>query len=111
MGGVSWYEVELDPATRPFEPFLHHFGMMVFGIIEKNVNPSFMRIQDHDRCQKRDRALGVDGEHLQHPGFPGLKINGSMDVETISAAGLRNGNLGVLWRPAPRGSRRVRRMH
>jgi hypothetical protein len=73
MGAISRDEVKLDPATRPFQPFLHHFGMVVSGVVEKDVDPSFLRIHDHDRRQKRDGAFGIDGERLQHPGFAGLK--------------------------------------
>jgi hypothetical protein len=73
---------------------------MVFDVVEKNVDQPLGGVHDHNRHQKGDGALCVDGEHFQHFGFAGLQINGAMDVEAITTAGLGDGNFGAFRRPA-----------
>jgi len=43
--------------------------------------------------QQPDRRDGVDGFDLDHPGLPSLQIDGAVNVDALSPAGLLDGEL------------------
>lgn len=51
MRAVARNEMELDPASVPCQPLLNQGGMVVPGIVEKDMNASFRGIHHHDRIK------------------------------------------------------------
>ena len=64
--------MQLDPAARLGQPILHKLGVMVAGIVQKNMDYRQQRIQRFERFQQPDRRGGIDGFGLDHAGLPGL---------------------------------------
>ena len=100
-----------DPAVGPRKPVLHEFGVMIARIVEKDMDERQHRIEGFDRLQKPDRRDGVDGFDLDHPGLPGLQIDGAMNVDALTSARLFDRQLFRLGRPAADRPRRMGRMH
>ena len=61
------------------------------------------RIEPLNRLQQPDRRDGVDGFDLDHPGLPSLQIDGAMNVDALSPAGLLNGELAQAGAQQPAG--------
>ena len=97
--------MQLDPATRPGEPFLHELGMMITRIVEKNMDEREHRIERLDRFQKPDRRGGVDGRGLDHLGLPGLQIDRAVNVDALTPARLLDRELAWLGATAADGPR------
>ena len=111
MRAVCWDEVKDDPAIRPFQPFLHHLGMMVASVVQKHMDSTLFRIKKLYRRQKRHRALGIHRQRFEHARLARFKIDRAVNVQTIPPTGLfhRDGN--AFRRPAAHGPYGMRRMH
>ena len=100
-----------DPAIGPRKPVLHELGVMIARIVEKDMDERQHRIEGFDRFQKPDRRGGVDGCDLDHPGLTSRQIDGAMNIDALTSAGLFDRQLVRLGRPAADGPRRMGRMH
>jgi len=92
--------MELDPAIGPGQPFLHQSRMVIFGVIQKDVNELFGGIHRHNRDEERNRALRIDGQRLDHARASRLQVKGAVDVEPVPSAVLFHRNLRLFRRPA-----------
>src|SRR5271166_4340914 len=111
MGAIGRNEVELDPAPRPCQPSLHQLGVVVAGIVHKQMDQPLARIHRLDRPQQHDHADCIHRRRLDHTGLAGFEINRTVNVQTLPAAGLRHRKLRVFRRPAPHRPHGMRRMH
>ena len=82
--------MELDPALRSRQLGLYQLGVVVAGIVHKQMDQPLARIHRLDRHQQHDRAHGIHRRRLDHAGFSGLEINRTVNVQTLPAAGLRH---------------------
>ena len=85
--------------------------MVVSGIVKKDVNEPLGRIHQRDRYQQRDPAQGVNRRRFDHTGCAGFQIDGAVNVQSLSPAGLFKSDFGVLRRPTARWPHLVRGMH
>ena len=69
------------------------------------------RIESFNRFQKSDRRAGVDGCGLDHPGLTSCQVEGAMNIDALTSAGLLDRQLVLLWRPAADRPRRMGRVH
>src|SRR3954447_20243463 len=89
-----------DPTGGPRQPRHHHLGVVIAGVVEKHMDHPLGRIVGLDHRQKCDQGRGVDRQLVAHEGGARLQVDRAMDVEAVPAAGLIDGDLGVLGRPA-----------
>ena len=87
--------MQLDPAPRPSQPGLNQLGVMIAGIVQKDVDEPHIRIPRLDRHQQHDHAESVHRQHILDHGLAGFEIDRAMDVQAVSAAALfdRDGNV------------------
>src|SRR5277367_5469522 len=52
--------MQLDPATRSGQPFLHEFGVMIARVVQEYVDADHQRIERFQRFQQPDRRYRVD---------------------------------------------------
>jgi hypothetical protein len=69
--------MHLNPAPGLGQPFLNEHGMVVSGIVKKDVNEPLGGIQQRDRYQQRDRAQGVNRRRFDHTGCARFQIDGA----------------------------------
>ena len=69
------------------------------------------RIEPLNQLQQPDRRDGVDGFDLDHPGLPSLQIDGAVNVDALSPAGLLDGELATGRGPTAGGAHGVGGMH
>jgi len=58
---IAMRAIGRNETAGPREPFLHPLGVMVAGIVEKDMNERQQRIERFDRVQELDRRGGIDG--------------------------------------------------
>jgi hypothetical protein len=104
-------EVQFDAASWPCEPFLHQSGVMVAGIIEKQMNEPLAGMHVLNGNQQPDGALRIDSQGFQHCDPPGLQIDGAVNVQIVSARSLLKSDFGVARPPASNGASFVGWMH
>ena len=100
MRTIGWDEVKNDAAPRLIKPLPHHLGVVIAGVVEEDMDQTHRRVHCLEAGQQGDCADGVNGQHVDHPGLPGLKVDGAVDVEAVAAAGLLDGEIDLLGRPA-----------
>jgi hypothetical protein len=88
MRAIGRNEVALDPAPWSRQPSLHQLGVVVAGIVQKQMDQPLARIHRLDRPHQHDRADRIHCHRLDHQGFAGLEINRAVDVQALAAAGL-----------------------
>ena len=110
MRAVWRDEAQPDSAARLSQPVLHRLGVMIARIVQIDMDERQQRIESLKRLQQPDRLYGNDGFDLDHPGLPGLQINGTVNVDALTAACLFDGELLVNRCPATRGRRGMGRM-
>ncbi len=103
--------MQLDPAPRPSQPSLHELGVVVAGIVHKDVDQAQTWIHRLNRRQQHDRAHGIHRQHILHDGLASLELDRAMDVQPVPAAALFNCDGNVLRPPAANRPHRVGRMH
>ena len=74
-------EVQYALATLSLEPFTHSLGMMVAGIVQVDVDPSFLGMCSFDRLEQGDKTSCIDFGHFQHLCLARLQIDRAMNVE------------------------------
>ena len=84
---------------------------MIFGVVQKHMNPSLERIHNLDGHQERNRSHGIDRQRLDHACVSGFQINRAVDIQAIAPTGLLDRDFGSLLCPTTRWPHRVRRMH
>src|SRR5260370_18124088 len=62
--------------------------MVVSGIVKKDANEPLGRIHQRERCQQRDRSQGVNRRRFDHTGCARFQIDGAVNVQSLSPAGL-----------------------
>ena len=97
---IGWSVMKPDPTGGPRQPRHHHLGVVIAGVVEKHMDHPLGRIVELDHCQKCDQGRGVDRQLVAHEGGARLQVDRALDVEAVPAAGLIDGDLGVLGRPA-----------
>src|ERR1035437_1426157 len=97
---IPAYCPHLNPIERLSQPFPHNPGVVIFRIVEKNMDERQHRIERLDRFEQPDRRGGVDGQRLNHPGLPGLQVDRAMDVDALASAGLLDRQVVLFGRPA-----------
>ena len=80
MRAIGGNEVQLDPAARLCQPFLHEYSMVIARVVEKDMDVRHRRILRFDRLQQPDCSCGIDGFHVDHGGFASLQINRAMNI-------------------------------
>lgn len=81
MRTIGRDEVQHALAFLSLEPFTHALGMMVAGIVQVDMNPSFMGMCSFDRLEQCDQAFCIDFGHFQHLCVARLQIDRTMNVE------------------------------
>jgi len=102
---------ELDPARRSRQPSLHQLGVVVAGVVHKQMDQPLAGIHRLDRPQQHDHADRIHRCRLDHTGSAGLEIDRTVNVQALPAAGLRHRKRCVFRRPAPHRPHRMGRMH
>ena len=111
MRAVGGDEMQQDASAWLGEPFPYHLGVVIGGVVEKDVDQPHRRVHRLDAGQQGDGADDIDGQHVDHAGLAGLKIDGAVDVETVTAAGLLHGEFDFLRSPAADRADPMGRMH
>jgi len=126
MRAVGGDEVQFDPASRTRQPGLDQFRVMVSGIIQsafgqreltrpnavqKDVDCPDAGILCLDRHQQHDRTQGVDRQHIFHDGLTGLKVDGAMNIQTMTSTALFDSDGRLFRRPAAHRPYSMGRMH
>src|ERR1700739_3092339 len=109
MGAVAWNEMQPDPAIGPLQPFLYQLGVMIAGVVEKDVDQHHQRIERFERFEQRDRRGSIDGLHVDHPGLSGFEVDRAMNIDAVAPAGLFDREVILFGRPAADRSRRMGR--
>ena len=58
-------EVQFDPATRPAQPSLHQFGVVVAGVVHKQMDQPLAGIHCLDRPQQQ-QGIGPPRQSVRH---------------------------------------------
>ena len=105
MRAIGRDESQPDAASGPGEPGLGQLGVVIAGIVEKDMDRRLERMHGFDGGEEPDGREGVDGFGFDHPGPPGLQIDGAVDVDALAPAGLLDGRPATGGRPAARSPR------
>src|ERR1700724_2315913 len=95
--------MQLDPATRSGQPFLHELGVMIARIVQEYVDADHQRIERFQRFQQPDRRYRVDRFGFDHAGLAGFEIDRAVDVDALAPARLFDRELLCLRGPATHG--------
>ena len=96
-------EVQHALASLSLEPFTHASGMMVAGIVQVDMDPSFLGMCSFNRLEQGDQASCSDLGYFQHLCLAGLQIDRAMNVERLATGGLFDRDRNTLRCPASGG--------
>ena len=103
VGTIGRDEVQHALATLLLEPFTHALGMMVAGIVQVDMDPSFLGMCNFDRLEQRDQASCIDLGHFQHLCLARLQIDRTMNVERLATGCLLDRDRNTLRCPTSGG--------
>ena len=89
---IGWDEVQHALASSSLEPVAHAPGMMVAGIVQVDMDPSFLGMCNFDRLEQGDQASCIDLGHFQHLCLARLQIDRAMNVEGLATGCLFDGD-------------------
>src|SRR3974390_1468373 len=111
MGTVGRKEVQHDFAARCRQPLFDNIGMVIAGVVEKDVNEPHRAMRALDLAQELDQTRRADVLNHDNAGLAGFEIDGAVDIEPLASRRLLDGNRGALASPATNRSDLVGRMN
>ena len=80
MGTVRRKEVQHDFAARCRQPLFDNIGMVIAGVVEKDVNEAHRAMRALDLAQELDQTRRADVLNRDNAGLAGFEIDGAVDM-------------------------------
>ena len=85
MRGICWQEMQLHPVLWAVEPWLKYLGMMIAGIVDKDMDGRHGLVVALQLCQHLLGCLGIDLLAFHKGELEGLKVKRALNVEPLAA--------------------------